>query len=320
MAVNRTMTRIRTLSALTCLALVALLANTSLAQRGAARPKDLPVPEQVGISTKDGVTLRATFYASNLGKKAIPVILLHGWERNREDVKQIALALQREGMAVVAPDLRGHGLSKNIQVGNRYEELDLTRFRNLDFNRFVDQDLESIKRFLMRKNNDGELNIELLTIIGCDFSATAALNFAAKDWSWPTLPGIKQGQDVRGLILVSPSRSFRGFTANVALQHPAVRNQISIMVIAGQDDRDSFSDSRRIFTTLEKARPKLPTDPDDLRKQQDLFFVTKPSGLSGTPLLIDPRVNSLREILYFIKIRLVANQDEYPWTDRTSPL
>ncbi|MEX2358617.1 MAG: alpha/beta fold hydrolase [Pirellulaceae bacterium] len=314
------MTRIRTLSALACLAVVALLADTSLAQRGVVKPKDLPAPEQVGIKTKDGVTLRATYYASTLGKKAIPVILLHGWQRTREDVKQVALVLQREGMAVVAPDLRGHGLSKNIQIGNRFEELDLTRFRNLDFERFVDQDLESIKRFLMRKNNEGELNIELLTIIACDFSAVAALNFAAKDWSWPTLPGIKQGQDVRGLILVSPSRSFRGFTANAALQHPAVRNQISIMLIAGQDDRDSFSDSRRMFTTLEKARPKLPTDPAELRKQQDLFFVSKPSDLSGTPLLIDPRLNSMRDILYFMNTRLVANRDEYPWTDRTSPL
>lgn len=320
MAVNRTMTRVRTFSALMSLALVAALGTTSLAQPRGARPKDLPAPEQVGINTRDGVTLRATFYASNLGKKAIPVILLHGWQRNREDVKQIALMLQREGMAVVAPDLRGHGLSKNIQIGNRFEELDLTRFRNLDFDRFVDQDLESIKRFLMRKNNDGELNIELLTIIACDFSAVAALNFAAKDWSWPTLPGIKQGQDVRGLVLVSPSRSFRGFTANAALQHPAVRNQLSIMIIAGQDDRDSFSDSRRIFNTLEKARPKLPTDPEELRKKQDLFFVSKPSDLSGTPLLIDPRVNSMRDILYFMRTRLIANQEEYPWTDRTSPL
>jgi len=44
-----------------------------------------PEPENVSLETKDGVSIKATYYASKLKKKAVPIIMLHGWGGNRGD-------------------------------------------------------------------------------------------------------------------------------------------------------------------------------------------------------------------------------------------
>jgi len=285
------------------------------AKSGARR--EIPPPDTVTVTTKDGVIIHGTYYGSNLGKKAIPVIMLPGWEDSQKDLSGLALAMQKEGLAVITVDLRGHGASKSIQgPGGQITEIDLDRIRASDFETFVTQDLEAIKSFLMQENNKGNLNIEMLTIIGCDFSATAALNFAAQDWSWPILPSIKQGQDVKGLILVSPPKSFKGFNANRALQMPAVKNQLSIMIIAGEGDRNSFSDAKRIFSSVDKIRQKNISE----AKDRTIFLAAKPNSLEGTDLLVDPRSNCLKDILFFTKVHLAELQANDPWTDRTTPL
>lgn len=279
--------------------------------------KEIPPPEAITVSTKDGMIIHGTYFGSNLGKKAIPVIMLPGWERSQKDLTGLALAMQKEGLAVLTVDLRGHGNSKSIQgPGGQIVEIDLDRIRASDFEAFVAQDLEAVKSFLMQENNKGNLNIEMLTIVGCDFSATAALNFAAQDWSWPILPAMKQGQDVKGLILVSPPKTFKGFNANRALQVPAVKNELSIMIIAGQQDRTSFSDAKRVFSSIDKIRQKTVTD----SKDRTVFFAAKPTGLEGTDLLVDPRSNCLKDILFFTKVHLAELQSSDPWTDRTTPL
>jgi len=284
---------------------------------GGGATAKIPPPEGITMVTKDGVTLQGTYFGSNRGKKAIPVILLHGWERSRNDLAAIAGILQKEGMAVVTVDLRGHGASKSIQTPDgKVTEIDLSRVRGQAFETYVTQDLEAVKKFLMEKNNEGKCNIEMLTIIGCDFSAVAALQFAARDWSWPLLPAIKQGQDVKGLVLVSPPRSFQGFTANLAVKQPAVRDTISIMVIAGEGNRSDFSDAKRLYTQLEKIRAKSMEKPED----RTVFFAPKPVDLSGTALLTDPRANCLKDILFFTKVHLSDLQGDDPWTDRTSLL
>lgn len=312
--------RLQILSLFVALCAMSILDLSIVQAQPPAKPavrRDIPPPEAVTVTTKDGVIIHGTYFGSNLGKKAIPVIMLPGWERSQKDLTGLAMAMQKEGLAVLTVDLRGHGASKSIQgPGGQIVEIDLDRIRASDFDAFVAQDLEAVKSFLMQENNKGNLNIEMLTIIGCDFSATAALNFAAQDWSWPILPSIKQGQDVKGLILISPPKTFKGFNANRALQTPVLKNQISLMIIAGEGDRTSFSDAKRIFSTIDKIRQKNMSD----AKDRTVFFAGKPNALEGTELLVDPRSNCLKDILFFTKVHLAELQATDPWTDRTTPL
>lgn len=279
--------------------------------------KEIPPPEAISLTTKDGVIIHGTYYGSTEGKKAIPVIMLPGWERSQNDLTMLAKILQKEGLAVVTVDLRGHGASKSIQGPNgKVTDIDLDRIRASDFDTFVSQDLEAVKSFLMEENNKGNLNIEMLTIIGCDYSAIAALNFAARDWSWPTLPTLKQGQDVKGLVLISPPRTFKGFNANQALKMPVIQNELSVMIIVGEANRTDLTDGKRVFNSLDKIRQKQMEDPKD----RTVFFATKPNDLSGTALLADPRSNCLKDILFFTKSHLAELQANDPWHDRSTPL
>ena len=151
-------------------------------------------PEDVTLTTSDDVEIKATFYPSNIEKKkrkdAVPVIALHASKGDRGDCRALAIYLQSLGHAVITPDLRGHGESKVNGV-------DANRLRAGDIELMVNQDMEAIKRFLKKKNNQQQLNIEKLCVVGAEMGATVAINWAATDWMYEKLPTGKQGQDVK---------------------------------------------------------------------------------------------------------------------------
>ena len=92
------------------IATLALLASAVAQDKKEDKPK-IPAPEEIEIETADGVAIQATYYPSYLGKKAVPVLLVHGWEGRRTQFEPLAKYLQAEGNAVIVPDLRGHGSS-----------------------------------------------------------------------------------------------------------------------------------------------------------------------------------------------------------------
>ena len=59
----------------------------------------------------DGMILSATYYRGANGKDSVPIVLLHGLGGSRRDFDPIIPALIEAGMAVLVPDLRGHGNS-----------------------------------------------------------------------------------------------------------------------------------------------------------------------------------------------------------------
>ncbi|MFI4874020.1 MAG: hypothetical protein ACIALR_01695, partial [Blastopirellula sp. JB062] len=134
-----------------------------------------------------------------------------------------------------------------------------------------------------------------------------------KDWNWPILAGLKQGQDVKALVMVSPDTTFKGFSAVQALNQPALQNKISIMLVAAEDSRD-YNAAKQIERQLSRGRLNASAD------SRDLFLATKSGDAKGTALLMNPAVNVLRDIKYLIDNRIIARSDEFPWRDRSSPL
>ena len=175
-------------------------------------------------------------------------------------------------------------------------------------------DVEAAKKFLLDKNNAGELNIELLCVVGADVGSIVAVNWAAYDWSRRQLPAFKQGLDVKALVLVSPETSFKGYTLTTSLKHPVIQNKLSIMLVVGEEDRTASREAQKIYSQLERQREQ-PTDPKD----RDLVYLKPNTTLQGTKLINVAAFKLPDVIAFFIDQRLVRKSSEFPWTDRTSP-
>ena len=281
------------------------------------KPKS-PAPQKHVLTTKDGVSLHCYFYPGTRKKESIPIMVIHGWEERGSQYAKLALSLQQKGHAVIVPDMRGHGFSTKRKTPQGSKTIRRDRMTKLDMLAMV-LDLEACKSFLKKQNNAGLLNLEQLCLVGADLGALVALEWSVRDWNAPRLPSLKQGQDVKGLVLISPSQSFKGLSTQAALAHPVVR-QLSMMIISGKEDTKVYSDTRRIYNRLEKFHPKPPRDQKERLVKQDLFLIGIESTKQSADLLansVKPNISNL--IGNFVLYRLDKRRSEYPWTDRTNP-
>lgn len=275
--------------------------------------KKLPDPEDIDLTTGDGVLIKATYFKSIKGKEAVPVILIHGFKPgNRHDFDALAKTLQAKGHAVIAPDLRGHGDSTFTVGGGK--KIDADKFRPVDFPSIVgkDGDLEAVKSFLVKKNNDGDLNIDRLCVVGSEMGASVGLTWSALDWSWPMLTTGKQGQDVKALVMISPKFIDHGFQIGNALSNDGIRRMVSIYIVMGAQDPQAVREASKIYKMFTVTHPE-PTAAEPEKK--DLFYdETKMTRLQGTKLLNEPTMQLDQYILSFIELR--AEKMPFPWKER----
>jgi len=278
------------------------------------RSSDEELPQPVDITgseltTRDGVALKATFFPGSKGKDSVPVILLHSWKGSRKEYVTLAMALWQAGHAVLVPDLRGHGQS--IEQAGSPNPLSATRFGKNDFAMMVEYDMETLKSFLVKKNNAGELNLEKLCLVGAEMGATVAMNWALLDWSWPQYPGIKQGQHVKALVLLSPERNFKGLGMQEAVKNPLMNQYVSIYIMVGNEDPKLFSQAEGIHSSLIRLHPE-PVEGQE-KRDKTLFFKGFDTKAQGTKLFSVRGLGIEQRILAFIDLRLV-NKD-YPWAE-----
>ena len=301
-----------------CALAASLIPGLALAQAEKEEDK-IPDPEDVTLETKDGVSVRCTWYAGTLKKNAVPIIMVHGWGGQRGEYDALAKGLQSLGHAVICPDLRGHGQSTTVKFADgTAKEIKFDTLRPAEVQAMI-LDIEACKKFLLEKNNLAELNIEQLCVVSAEFGCVVALNWAYRDWMAPILPAYKQGQDVKAMVLLSPLRAYKGLTTKDALSHPFLRSQMSTMIVAGKQDSKSYNEARQLHSSLEVAHVKVSDDPDEQRKKLDLFFVKPETSLEGTKLLTNA-LSVPNNIANFIKLRLVDKAAEYTWSERINPL
>jgi len=185
--------------------------------------QEIPKPKDVSIQTTDGVALAATYFPGLKEKESVPVVLLHelrgryqrGGAANtrfsRVDYAGLAKYLQARGHAVLVPDLRGHGDSNVRKIPGRADQvIDPETMGGPDYQRMVAIDMPTLKNYLIARNNEGELNIEKLVVVGAEESALLAMYWTQLDWSIPASGNQKQGQDIKAVILLSPKWSVPG--------------------------------------------------------------------------------------------------------------
>jgi pimeloyl-ACP methyl ester carboxylesterase len=289
----------------------------------AKRGEKLPEPLEIGgsqLRTRDGVSLSATFFPGTKEKESVPVLLLHDWKSSRKEFAVLAPELQKKGCAVLVPDLRGHGASTTQIVAGRgrarEEKLDATKFRANDYTNMARYDMAALRSFLVKRNNDGELNLNKLVIVGSEMGAAIAMVWGAYDWTIPNYEhaGIKQGQDVKALVLISPRLSYTGLDTTKILSAPgasAVRDRLSVMLLVGGEDSRKLRDAQRIEAKLVLNRPQ----PEALAERKVLLVPPFPTELQAAKLLNYPPFKIPMFICKFIEDRVVNDEPDAAWME-----
>ncbi len=295
-------------------------------------------PEEVTLETKDKVQLVCTYFPPSTpsetadeketpdsekttaeesadGKKVIPYIVLHDWESSRENTEALATFLSSQGNAVIIPDLRGHGAS--TQVVGYDKAIDVQDFKSAEINAVL-EDIETCKRFLVKKNNAGELNVDMLAVIAIGKTAPLATAWVVKDWSFaPYRKGIKQGQDVKTLIMISPEKKLGAFAINRVISAPIFSGPTALpTIVAWGAQSETSKETQSIYNRLEKKRPEVK---DKSAGTKTLYQAPlRNSSLTGVEIGSDPKFKKLWG--YFHKTvsgKINDNLDKLPWQDRS---
>jgi pimeloyl-ACP methyl ester carboxylesterase len=288
------------------------------------KPKGPPDPEDLSLESKDHVQVKATYWEpEEPGKETIPIILIHGWGGNREEYDLLGKFLQSHGHAVISVDLRGHGGSTILRQPQAAKDIEIKpeKLTKPALEAMV-YDVQAAKDFLYDQHVEGKLNLNQLCVVGADMGAIVALNFAAYDWNRPVYPAkiFKTGQDVQGLVLLSPPQSsVKGLNARTALSNPQVASRVSTMIIVGGEGNNAAKAARSLHGILAAKHVKVDGLPDAERAaKKDLFIQELGTELQGTKLLV--RGLKTNEIIReFVRLRLENKADEFPWGEREKP-
>ncbi|MBN1853860.1 MAG: alpha/beta fold hydrolase [Pirellulales bacterium] len=306
--------------------MICLVFGTAARAEEEAEGSDVPEPVPVSLDTKDGVKLSGMFYCNRESKETIPVVFLHDYKGTYHVFDQVASQLHQKipskettkdgpGFAVLIVDLRGHGGSTRQTIGGQTRELDASKFNRLDIFNMIRFDMEAVRKFLVDKNDEGKLNLNKLCLVGAGMGATVAANWTLADWKAPPLATTKQGQDVKGLVLVSPTQVFMGVPIRDALLLMGVRNkvsEVSVLIICGKQDSQAAREANRIYKLRERFHPEPPEN--ERQEKQNLFFQELETSNQGGKLFESSSLGIEELIAQFIELRLVAK--EHDWIRR----
>jgi len=306
--------RIFSVAVIFCFGIFACPPSSVLGVQEEAAKSDFKSTE-VSLTAGDGFPISAMWYEGDKKKAASALILLHELKRDRRDFADLAAYFAKNGHCVIVPDLRGHGKSTVTANGGEYIADRIGKSELLS----MQADIEACKKFLIKKNDEEICNIELLMVVADGATSIPALGWCIVDWSFlPT--AVKQGQDVKGLVMLSPLRSYQGSQINPALRLPLISgkgapNPLDIMLVAGSKSRQ-FRDSKSIYSMLSTSRGRR--DEQDDWEKHDVFLVTTPTADVGVEILSNNAETVPSKIFDFLEFRILKNAEEYVWRTRST--
>jgi pimeloyl-ACP methyl ester carboxylesterase len=174
-------------------------------------------------------------------------------------------------------------------------------------------DMEAVRRWLVGKNDEGTFNLNKLCLVGAGMGANVAANWAAQDWAAPPLAVVKQGQDVKALVLISPRWTFRGLTMQAPMQQQALKQNAAWLILSGAEDADVANDTRRLYAQLVRFHPE-----GKVAGATGLRSIAWPTSLQGGKLLAQNGNSISEQITTFLTLH-VASQEQ-PWINRRDRL
>ncbi len=140
-----------------------------------------PGDQTVNFTTRDGVVITGTLYASS--KASAPTVLcLHQWRSDRSSYAGLATSLRTAGYTVLAIDLRGYGGSTKNSSGKTVRP-----------DREVRPDIEAALKFLRTHK---AVNPDRIGIVGASYGSSNAIIYAAGD------------RKIKAVALLSPGLNY----------------------------------------------------------------------------------------------------------------
>ena len=181
--------------------------------------------EKISFETEDGVTIIGNYLQGNENA----VLLLHMMPSTKESWNNFAEALAKEGVSVLAIDLRGHGESN----------------KGMDFNLFNDEehqasikDVEGAVNFL---KNKGATSVN---IVGASIGANLALQYQAEH------------EEIEKSVLMSPGLDYHGIKTEPLSQE--IQETQKVFILAGTQDPDAL-EAAQTLPSLIKGEKKVKT-------------------------------------------------------------
>ncbi|MGI9517665.1 MAG: hypothetical protein ACR2NP_11500, partial [Pirellulaceae bacterium] len=101
-------------------------------------------------------------------------------------------------------------------------------------------------------------NIDMLTVVADSESTILAAIWTVRDWSFAPLGSLKQGQDVKALVMLNPTRNFRGLNGNDAFRSALFtgRSGAAFPIIVAAD-RSHSRDGKNIYDNMMRGRRSM---------------------------------------------------------------
>ncbi len=265
---------------------------------GGAANQPLPAPGTFHYRFKfavGGEPLAAAYYPSKLGNVAPVALLVHERERSSKDFEEplaelkglsLAEALQKQGYAVLAFDLRGHG-------GNNRRNVPKAEFAA------VPGDFQAAYYCLVDRHNWGELNLAKLGVVALGEGGNVALAWAAGGGG---VSSEGRTGDLGALVLVSPMADAQSQGLNAKPPITALAARVPIDLLVGERDAASSE-------LVDDTRPDRSVRPI-LKRHPTNKVETFPSALHGYQMLrLEPNLTA--SVLRFLETTVKAKADEW---------
>jgi len=185
------------------------------------------------FATTDNVAIAGSFYEPARGPSPA-VILLHSLGRSRSQWNQFAPTLQRNGIAALAIDLRGHGESTRRVTSGGELELAFAGFKPSDYED-MQFDVDAAVNWLTQHPG---VDSRRVAIIGSSVSANVALRYATVN------------DDLAALILFSPGIAYKGLRADEAMEQ---LRAMPLRIVTAAGDSFAYESSKRLSEIRREA-------------------------------------------------------------------
>ena len=188
--------------------------------------------EKVSLTTKDGVSVVADYYAPR-EQSPNGVLLVHMMPATRVSWHTFAPELEERGYHVLAIDLRGHGESTGGPEGYK-------QFTDEEHQKSI-IDLEAAAEFLAKKGVDNKH----LSLVGASIGANLALEYGAL-------------HTPKNIILLSPGLNYHGIAAQPFMKQLGHGTRV-FFVTSEDDERSDGNDaemSHLLFDSIPDAVEK----------------------------------------------------------------